>query len=308
MRIATAVLALLAPVLAAAQNAPPPLPYSPAPDTFQLPEGANFGGVSATAINSAGHIFVFNRGAHPIVEFDRDGKFVRYLADGLIQRAHGIRIDREDNIWITDVRLHAVFKLSPQGRILLVLGTPGAAGDFNARFKMAMLSEPTDVAFGPVGEIYVTEGHGGEINRIRKFDRDGNFIKSWGGKKGSGPGEFSTPHNIATGPDGLLYVTDRENHRIQVFDPDGNLKKTWPFAGSPNGLAIGPDGALYATEADGGRVWKLGWDGQILGEIGGLGKAPGQFGEAHTIVIDASRNIFVSDTLNWRVQKFTPKK
>jgi DNA-binding beta-propeller fold protein YncE len=294
--------------IAIAQSAPPRLAYSPAPDIFELPEGANFGGVSATAINSAGHFYIFNRGTHPLMEFDANGRIVRNIADGLIQRAHGIRIDRDNNLWITDVRQHAVFKLSPQGRILLVLGTPGAAGDFNPRFKMPLLSEPTDVAFGPNGEIYVTEGHGGEINRIRKFDRDGNFLKAWGNKKGSGAGEFSTPHNIVVGPDGLLYVTDRENHRIQVFDSEGNLKKTWPVAGSPNGLAIGPDGALYGTEADGGRVWKLGWDGQILGEMGTLGKGPGQFGEAHNIVLDAARNIYVSDTLNWRVQKFVPKR
>ena len=292
-----------------AQSVPPRLAYAPVPDPFVLPEGVNFGGVAAMAINSQGHFFVFNRGPHPLLEFTREGHFVRFMAEGMIQQAHGMRIDRDDNIWIADARQNAVFKLSPQGRILFVLGWPGGeTGDFSVKFKMALLSQPTSIAFGPAGEVYVAEGHGGEINRIRKFDRDGHFLKAWGGKRGSAPGEFNQPHNIMVGPDGLVYVTDRENHRFQIFDSDGNLKKIWNVPGSPNSLTVGPDGAFYATEAYAGHIWKLDGDGKVIAESGGFGRAPGEFSEAHNIIFDAAGNFYVSDSLGWRLQKFAPTK
>ena len=290
--------------LAPAQSTPP---FHPAPDRLQLPDGVNFGPVSAVALDGAGNLFVLNRGPHPLLEFAPDGRFVRFLAEGFLQRPHGLRIGPDGNLWVTDVRAHGVFKLSPSGRILLVLGGGGTAGDFNERFKAPLLNEPTDVAFGPSGEIYVAEGHGGDAGRIRKFDRDGNFVKSWG-KKGSQPGEFLTPHSILVGPDGLVYVVDRENQRIQIFDADGNLKNTWTGVGWPNALIAAPGGGFYSTDANGGRILKLDRDGKVQGAIGSLGKAPGQFGEAHAIALDRSGNLYVADTLNWRVQKFTPSK
>ena len=203
-----------------AQSDPPALPYVAAPDHFHLPEGVTFGPVASVAINSAGNFFVFNRGPHPLMEFGPDGRFSRFLAEGLIQRAHGLRIDRDGNIWITDVAAHVVLKLSPQGRVMLVLGAQGTTGDFNKAFKFPLLSEPTDVAFGLAGEIYVSEGHGGEIARVRKFDRDGNLVKSWG-QIGTKPGEFSLAHSIVVDRKGLVYVTDRENGQ----DPD--LRRGW---------------------------------------------------------------------------------
>ena len=300
----------VAAAVALAETVPPPMAFTPVPDQFELPEGVNFGGVGGIAINSKGHFFVFNRGVHPLMEFTHEGKFVRFLAEGMIQQAHSIRIDREDNIWLADPRQGTVFKLNPQGRLLFALGWPGGekGPDFSPRFKMALLSEPTSVAFGPDGEIYVSEGHGGEINRIRKFDRNGIFLKTWGGKRGSAPGQFDQPHFIMMGPDGLLYVTDRENHRIQIFDSEGNLKKIWNVPGSPNSLAVGPDGALYASEAYGGRLWKMDWEGNVVAQSGSFGRGPGQFSEAHNIIFDAEGNLYVSDSLGWRLQKFAPKK
>ena len=292
-----------------AQSVPPRLAFTPATDPFVLPDGVNFGGVAAIAINSKGHIFVYNRGPHPLMEFTPEGRFVRFMAEGMIQLAHGIRIDSEDNIWITDARQNAVFKLSPQGRILFVLGWPGGeTGDFSARFKMALLSQPTSIAFGSEGEIYVSEGHGGETNRIRKFDRNGHFLKAWGGKRGSNPGEFNQPHHIMVGPDGLIYVTDRENHRFQIFDSEGNLKKIWNVPGSPNSLTVGPDGALYAPDAYAGHIWKLDWNGNVIAEGASFGRGPGEFSEAHHIAFDPAGNMYVSDSLGWRMQKFTPTK
>lgn len=308
-RIPAVLLAAMAVCTVVAQSVPPKMAYQPAPDPFVLPESVNFGGVASMAINSRGHFLVYNRGLHPLMEFTEAGRFVRFLTEGIIQQAHGMRIDRDDNIWITDPKQNAVFKLSPEGRILFVLGWPGGeAGDFSARFKMALLSQPTSVDFGPAGEIYVAEGHGGDINRIRKFDRDGHFLKAWGGKRGSNPGEFNQPHHIMVGPDGLIYVTDRENHRFQIFDSEGNLKKIWNVPGSPNSLAVGPDGQPYATEAYAGKVWKLDWNGNIVAEMGGFGRAPGEFSEAHHILFDSTGNIYVSDSLGWRLQKFVPTR
>jgi len=290
-----------------AQSGGPSFSYAPAPDPFQLPDGASFGPVSAVAVNAAGNIYVLNRGPHPLMEFRPDGAFVRYLAEGLLQRPHGLRVDPDGNVWVTDARAHIVLKMDPKGRVRLILGSQGAAGDFNELFKLPLLNEPTDVGFGPAGEIYVTEGHGGPAGRIRKFSKEGNLLASWG-KKGSGLGEFMTPHTILV-HEGLVYVADRENHRIQVFDGDGKFLKAFTSSlGSPNGLALGPDGALYSTDEVGGRVLKLDWDGHVLGETGSQGKGPGQFGEAHTLALDAQGNIYVADTLNWRVQKFSMKK
>ena len=307
LRVSVACLvALVAAASVQAQNGAPALPYAAAADPFRLPEGVTFGPVASFAINSTGQMFVYNRGPHPLMQFRPDGTFVRYLAEGLIQRAHGLRIDREDNIWITDVAAHIVLKLSPQGRVLLVLGAQGATGDFNAAFKFPLFSEPTDVAFGAGGEIYVSEGHGGKIARVRKFDRHGNFVKAWG-QKGTAPGEFSLAHSIVVDRNGLVYVSDRENGRIQIFDADGNFQKSWTFTGHPNGLGIGRDGMLYVTDGNDGRVLKVDFEGRVLGAIGSLGKADGQFGEAHWVELDSARNIYIGDVFNWRVQKFSPR-
>jgi len=292
---------------APAQSDAPALPYTAAPDPFQLPDGVTFGPVASVAINSAGDFFVYNRGPHPLMQFRRDGTFVRFLADGLIQRAHGLRIDREGNLWITDVAAHVVLRLNPQGRVTLVLGAQGTAGDFNQAFKFPLLSEPTDVAFGPSGEVYVSEGHGGAIARVRKFDRDGNFVAAWG-KKGTAPGEFGVAHSIIVDPKGLVWVTDRENGRIQIFDAHGTLVRSLTVTGRPNGLGLGRDGFVYLTDGNAGKVLKLDLEGRVLGALGSLGKASGQFGEAHWVELDAERNIYVGDVFNWRVQKFSPAR
>jgi sugar lactone lactonase YvrE len=307
MRRFLTLLALLVALGVHAQSDPPTLPYVAAQDPFRLPDGITFGPVASVAINSTGNIFVFNRGPHPLMEFQPDGRFSRFLAEGLIQRAHGLRVDRDDNIWITDVAAHVVFKLNSQGRVMLVLGAQGATGDFNKAFKFPLFSEPTDVAFGPSGEIYVSEGHGGAVARVRKFNKDGNLVKAWG-QKGEKPGEFSLAHSIVVDRNGLVYVSDRENGRIQIFDADGNYLKSWTSIGNPNGLGIGRDGFLYVTDGNAGKVFKVDFEGRVLGAIGSLGKANGQFGEAHWVDLDGQRNIYIGDVFNWRVQKFSPAK
>jgi DNA-binding beta-propeller fold protein YncE len=285
---------------------PPPLDLVPVPNDFVLPQGMNFGSVSGVAINSKGTIFILHRGPNPLMEFDAGGKFIRAFGDGLFDRPHGLRIDAQDNIWATDVGSHVVYKFDPQGRIVLVLGVRGTSGDMHRYGHLPLFNEPNDVAIGPTGDVFVTQGHGKGEPRIVKFDSDGNFIKAWG-KQGTAAGEFDIPHSIVIDAKGLLYVADRNNQRIQVFDADGTFVRESKHPGTPCGLFIAPDQTLWLAHGHAGQVMKLDLDGNVLGFAGKQGKALGQFGEAHFITVSANDEIFVADTLNWRVQKFVKK-
>ena len=285
---------------------PPPLDYVPVADDFKLPPGMNFGGTSGVAINSKGNIFVLRRGPLPLMEFDAAGNFIRGFGEGLFDRPHGLRIDAQDNIWATDVGSHVVYKFNPQGRILIVLGVRGRPGDMHDYGHLRLFNEPNDVAIGPAGEIFVVQGHGKGEPRVLKFDRDGNFIKPWG-KKGKGPGEFDLAHSVVVDGKGLVHIADRNNQRIQVFDADGTFVRESKHPGTPCGLVITPDQQLWLAHGHTGLMLKLDLNGTVLGAMGGQGKALGQFGEAHYIAVSAKGEIYVADTLNWRVQKFVRK-
>src|SRR5215467_10650064 len=197
-----------------AEPAVPKLNYAAVPNFFQLPAGENFVEPAGVAVNSKGHIYVFHRGKHSLMEFDSSGKFIRSIADDLFVTAHMVRVDSEDNIWTTDVGSHVVLKLSPDGRVLLALGRMRIPGDDVLHFN-----QPTDVAFDRDGNIYVTDGYGN--SRILKFDKYGRPLMGWG-MKGTGPGQFDLPHTIVI-DGGLVYVGDRENARIQIFDRDADF-------------------------------------------------------------------------------------
>jgi DNA-binding beta-propeller fold protein YncE len=257
----------------------PDLLYRLVPDFLSLPTGWNFQEVPGVALNSRGHVFVFHRGPHALIEFDGEGKFIRTIGDGLFTRPHGLRIDGEDNIWTTDVGSHVVLKFSPDGRVLLVLGREDNAGETDRLFD-----RPADVGFGPAGEIFVADGYGN--SRVVKFDKHGRFIKAWG-KAGTMPGEFNLVHAIVVGANNRVYVGDRENERVQIFDLDGNFIEEWTHVGHP--------------------VLKLDLGGKVLGTLGGSGKAPGEFMYAHWIAVGPDEEFYVSEILNWRVQKFVRK-
>lgn len=281
------------------------LGYKPAPDPLILPAGMNFGEVAGIALNSKGHILVFHRGSRPLVEFDSSGRFVRTIGDGLFKSAHGLRIDANDNIWITDIGSHLVLKLNSGGRVLMVLGKVDWAGDFSdPRYGLPLFNQPTDVAFGPAGDIFVSDGYGN--SRVMKFDKGGRFIKTWG-KKGKAPGEFDLPHAIAVDSKGLVYVGDRENQRIQIFDSDGKFIKEWTHVGYPYGITITPDQSLYMADGKNERLLMMNLSGQILGALGEPGKGVGQFGWAHNIAVSPTGEIYVAEILNWRVQKFVKR-
>ena len=272
------------------------MPYRVVPNFLKLPSDLYFSEVSGVAMNSKGHIFVFQRGSHPLVEFDENGNFVRTMGEGLFTRPHGLRIDSVDNIWVTDNGAHFVLKLSPEGRISMVLGQKDHPGNDHSHFD-----GPDDVAFGKSGEIYVADGEGS--SRIVEFDRDGHFIRDWG-TKGSNEGEFRLPHTIATDSQGLVYVGDRENERIQVFDAQGKFLMQWRGVGHPYGIFVTPDQHIWMADAEASRVLEIDHSGKVLSSFGNYGRGAGQFAGVHALVVTAKKEIFVAEVFNWRVEKF----
>src|SRR2546423_12693363 len=220
----------------------PEIQYRSVPDFLQLPTALYFGEVTGVAVNSKAHIFVFSRGnttgpaygasAARLLEFGADGKFVREIGHNLYawSYAHTVKVDREDNIWVTDKGSDMVIKFNPEGRVVMEFGRKQEASeDGTGPLKDAnpplppvdgMFRHVTDVAWDASGNAYISDGY---VNsRIAKVDKDGNWLKSWG-EPGKGPGQLNTPHSIAADAQGNIYVADRGNRRIQVFDGDGKF-------------------------------------------------------------------------------------
>ena len=296
------------PALLIPQEAPP-LDYVAVADPIPVPAGVAMGASSSVAFDAKGHLFVLSRGMQPLTEFDENGKFVRAFGEGLFTRSHGLRIDKDGNIWATDVGAHTVLKLSPQGQVLLTLGEKGQAGAWDAATHR--FNEPNDIVIGPNGDLFVTQGHtpgaGRGDPRVLKFDKNGNFIKSWGGK-GTEPGKFDVAHGIAIDAKGLLWVTDRENQRIQIFDTDGRYIREIKYAGLPCSLDIGSQ-YIYMVNGFAGQVLRMDLEGKVLAAVGKPGAvgSVGEFGEAHFVAVSTKGEIYVADSVNRAVQKFVKK-
>lgn len=281
-----------------------PLGYEPVETGLVLPADMKLGASSGVAFDARGHMIVLNRGPHPIMEFDRDRTFVRGFGDGLYNRAHGLRIDPEGNIWTTDVQGHTVMKMRPDGQLLMTLGTRGQAGRWDEAAGTRLLQEPSDIAFAPNGDVFVVQGHGRGEGRVLRFDRAGKFLTSWGGK-GTAPGQFDQPHSILVHK-GQVLVADRENRRVQLFDMEGRYLSSWKFAGLPCGLLLGPDQQLYLATGFSGQILRLNADGTPAAMMGqpGPGPALGEFGEAHYMAIAPNTDIYVADTINAKLHRF----
>lgn len=283
----------------------------------EVPAYIKFGHVTGVATDSSDHVYVFfneplqsveqEPSFGQVVVFDRHGKFLRTFGKQHVKSAHGLRIDRDNNIWVTDLGHHLVMKFSTEGELLLQLGTPDEPGD-----KPDQFNKPTDIAIAPSGEFYVSDGYGN--SRVVKFSKDGKYLKEWG-KNGTRQGEFNLPHSICLDSRGRVYVADRLNYRIQIFDSEGQFFAEWrddrvPFnaasTGWPFGLTFIGDRLFVA---DGARGWitQLDGAGNALGRFGSEGAGPGQFRMAHAVCGDSHGAIYVADALISRVQKFVKK-
>lgn len=287
----------------------------------KLPPGYVLGQVSGVGVDSHNQVFVFHRGDHSVERsnqpievptvmcFDGEtGKLVMSWGAHMFMVPHALRMDPADNVWLTDVGLHQVFKFNHDGKLLMALGTKGTPGCDAKHFN-----GPTDIAFAPDGSFYVSDGYGN--SRIAKFSPDGSFLFDWG-HKGEGPGEFNIPHSIAIDPEGRIYVADRGNSRVQVFEKDGKFLYQWQSAelGRPWGLALGPDGCLYVVDGgdlhpkppDRGRIVKLDLKGNILAAWASFGNYDGQLYWGHDIAVSGSGDVYVGDVnYGMRVQKFS---
>lgn len=235
--------------ISAGPGTDPPNPYRAIENWAQLPPGVQWGQVINVAPDAHGNIWVFHRSDPAILEFDASGKALKSFGAGMFVQAHGLATDSEGNVWVTDAqgkdgRGQQVFKFSPEGKILMTLGKAGVAGAGPDAFN-----GPAGVAVASNGDIFVADGHGGDTNaRIVKFSKDGTFVTTWG-KKGSGPGEFDTPHSIALDSKERVFVADRVNNRIQIFDRDGKFIDQWKQFGRPSGIFISKDDTLYAVDS-----------------------------------------------------------
>ena len=236
-----------------------PNPYRRIESWGRLPAGRPYGNTSAVHVDARGTVWVadkcasttcIGRSEDPVLAFDEDGRFLRGFGSGLFVFPHGIHVDAEGNVWVTDGqggpgKGHQVVKFSADWKVVMTLGTAGVAGAGPGTFN-----QPSDVVVAANGDIFVADGHGGESNaRIVKFSRDGRFIKAWG-TKGSGPGEFDTPHALALDSQGRVFVGDRGNSRIQIFDQDGTFLTEWRQFGRPSGIFIDRNDVIYVTDSE----------------------------------------------------------
>ena len=326
----------------------PEIQYRSVPDFLHLPADLYFGEVTGVAVNSKGHIFVFSRGnttgpaygaaAAQLLEFGADGKFLREIGHNLYawSYAHTVKIDPQDNIWVTDKGSDVVVRFTPEGRVSMVFGRKQEASDEGTGPlkevkpplppEDGLFRQVTDVAWDSAGNTFISDGY---INsRIAKVDKDGNWLKSWG-EPGDKPGQFATPHSIAIDAQDNIYVADRGNRRIQVFDRNGKFlhqitidvpappdarpaignKTDHPsgsrMPGSPWAICITPppNQVLFSSDAFPGRIYKLSLEGKVLGMFGKTGKQLGQFGWIHEIACPSENELYVAELLNWRVQK-----
>jgi sugar lactone lactonase YvrE len=270
---AAALIQALALVPSAAAQMTAPNPYR-AQDTWgTLPAGRTWGATSAAWPSSDGRrMWVGERcGANsctgsmldPILLFDSDGKLIRTFGAGLFAWPHGIFVDAQDNVWVTDAvgfgaapegLGHVIYKFSPIGEVLMTLGKKGEAGRGRDTFR-----KPSAVLVAPSGDIFVADGHDADgNNRIVKFSADGRFLKEWG-TTGSENGQFRDPHALAMDSQGRLFVADRGNSRIQIFDQEGTHLATWTQFSRPSGLYIDDADVLYATDSESNTRRHPGW-------------------------------------------------
>jgi DNA-binding beta-propeller fold protein YncE len=274
----------------------------------KLPSGWSFREVAAVGADAQGNVYAFNRGAHPMMVFDRDGNFLRSWGESLFPRAHGITMSPDGTIFCTDDGDHTVRKCTLDGKVLFTLGVSGQPAPFMSGNPF---NRCTHVAIDPRnGDFYVSDGYCNA--RVHKYSPDGTLLFSWG-DSGTDPGQFNIVHNIATDSAGWVYVADRENHRVQVFDPQGKFETQWVNMARPCGLYIdqaadvayvGELGVAIGSNDQalgvGPRISIYDTKGNLLARLGNKpeGEAPGQFIAPHGICIDLHGDIYLGE-VSW---------
>jgi peptidylamidoglycolate lyase len=289
-----------------------------------LPEGQLLGQVSGVGVDSHNHVFVFRRaensalGGQPaptkpitspaVLEFDgATGKLLSSWGENRFIAPHGLTVDRQDNVWLTDIALHQVFKFDHSGKLLLSLGEKEVSGLDGSHFN-----KPTDVAVAGDGSVYVSDGYGN--SRVVKLSPEGRLVLQWG-TKGTAPGQFDLPHGITLDQSGKVYVADRSNKRVQIFDNAGRYLAEWKGTeyGRPWAVRMGADGYMYVIDGgdlptappDRARVLIVDLNGKIVDSFGRFGNYDGQFVWPHDVAVAPDGVVYVGDVLTgMRVQKF----
>ncbi len=288
----------------------------------RLPEGFRLGGeIPGVATDSQDRVYVFNRGEHPVVVFDRDGRFLGSWGEDAFSRPHGITITPDDIVWCTDDMDHTVRKFTLDGKLLQTIGTKNRPSDtgyivaespslVSIKRGAGPFNRPTKVAIAPTGDLYVTDGYGNA--RVHRFTAAGELIQSWG-EPGDQPGQFHLPHSAWVHTDGRVFVCDRENCRVQIFSATGELLDIWKMAGRPAELWIDADNHVFVATLEtiaGGRTLAgqvmtescpcqisiRDLDGKVLAQWGG--KNPGQpdsFVSSHSMCLDSRGDIYIGE-------------
>lgn len=292
-----------------------PVPHDPVPLKDYVAWNKDvFWEIGRVAVNTRGdRVYAFRRSDPPILQIDpATGKILKEFGHGMFVWPHGMYVDADNNLWVTDATVsntvpelakklrpaldagygHQVFKFSPEGKVLLTLGTKGQAGESPSHFNA-----PSDIITNDKGEIFIADGHVG--TRVAKFDKQGKFLKTWG-TKGNGPGQFIQPHGIAMDSQGRIFIGDRggDGGRVQIFDQDGNFIAAWKQFGNPSGVAITPDDTIYVTD-QGKRIVTVGSarDGSVRGII------PDVWAEG--VSVDQNHTVYAGEVFRRNMKKFT---
>jgi len=285
----------------------------------QLPRGYEHRDVAGVAVDGEDRVFLICRGDHPVIVYDQKGRFLRSWGEGdFTYRTHGITIGPDGTVYCTDDGNHTVRRFTPEGKVLLTLGTMNTPSDTGYDGKNtatatrpgAPFNRPTNLAVGPRGDLYVSDGYGN--CRVHQFSPAGELKRSWG-TAGQGPGEFFLPHGIAVHPDGRVFVCDRENDRIQIFSPDGEYLEEWTDTRRPTHLVFDAQNRAYvselwwqpgqtsrrygpATGVGSGRVSVYDGNGGVIARWGGPDPAAsGSFAAPHGIAVDSGDDVYVSE-------------
>jgi DNA-binding beta-propeller fold protein YncE len=310
------------------------LTFELVPDWEQLPPGWSHGDVAGVATDSQDRVFVFNRGEHPVIIYDRDGQFVGSWGEGLFTRPHGITI-HDDVVYCADDTDHTVRALTLDGQVLWTLGTLNQPSDTGyspvGRANLTSIkrgggpfNRPTRLAVAPNGDMYVSDGYGNA--RVHRFSADRQLIQSWG-EPGTEPGQFNLPHSVWVHTDGRVFVCDRENDRVQIFSPSGELLSIWTDLTRPGDLWIDSAGHVFVgemawnldethmdgrpyTEARSAQMSVRDLEGNLLTRWGGDDPcAPGSFASPHGICLDSRGDLYVGEVTHTalsRASRWTP--